>query len=46
LQQLAAISAELAPRIPGESERIVLELIAAKSDEEQVVETVEANVPA
>ena len=46
LQQLASISAELAPRIPGEAERIVIELIAAKEDEAQASEVVEANVPA
>ena len=43
LRQLAAISAELAPRVPAEAERIVLDLIAAKAEESDEAVVAEAN---
>jgi hypothetical protein len=43
LGQLAAISAELAPRLPAEAERIVLELGAERSVEDVPAVIVEAN---
>ena len=43
LRQQAAISAELAPRVPAEAERIVLDLIAAKAEESDEAVVAEAN---
>jgi hypothetical protein len=42
LQQLASISAELAPRLPGEAERIVFELGVEQADNDDIPVVTEA----